>query len=96
LERSLQLLEYSLSFYLTFRLEKFIFSLLNIEFINPRFTVNPMPRAESAAEAQAVRGLAPRAPELEIPRLARGAGPMGDERKKGVVEGFRVLTLPGS
>jgi len=55
--------------------------------------VNPMPRGESAAEAQAVRGLAPRAPELEIPRLARGAGPMGDERKRGVVEGFRVLTL---
>jgi hypothetical protein len=37
---------------------------------------------------------APRAPELEIPRLARGAGYGGRNRKKeGVVEGFRVLTL---
>jgi hypothetical protein len=50
-------------------------------------------RGESAAEAQAVRGLAPRAPELEIPRLARGAGYGGRRRKEGVVEGFRVLTL---
>jgi len=39
-------------------------------------------------------GLEPRAPELEIPRLARGAGYGGRNRKKeGVVEGFRVLTL---
>ncbi|MCC6051265.1 MAG: transposase [Thermofilum sp.] len=54
-----------------------------------------MPRGESAAEAQAVRGLEPRAPELEISRLERGAVPMGGERRKkeGVVEGFRVLTL---
>ena len=36
----------------------------------------------------------PRASEPEIPRLARGAGPVGDRsRKRGVVEGFRVLTL---
>jgi len=41
-----------------------------------------------------VRGLEPRAPELDIPRLARGAGYGGKKRKKkGVVEGFRVLTL---
>jgi len=43
----------------------------------------------------AVRGSEPRAPELES-RLARGAGYGGRSRKKrekGVVEGFRVLTL---
>ncbi len=42
-----------------------------------------------------MRGPEPRASELEIPRLARGAGPMGGRRgkKEGVVEGFRVLTL---
>jgi len=39
-----------------------------------------------------VRGLEPRASELES-RLARGAGYGGGRRKKGVVEGFRVLTL---
>jgi hypothetical protein len=39
-----------------------------------------------------VRGLEPRALELES-RLARGAGYGGKRRKKGVVEGFRVLTL---
>jgi len=41
-----------------------------------------------------MRGPEPRAPELESPRLARGAGYGGRRRKKkGVVEGFRVLTL---
>jgi transposase len=41
-----------------------------------------------------MRGLALRVPELDIPRLARGAGYGGRNRKKeGVVEGFRVLTL---
>jgi len=40
-----------------------------------------------------MRGPAPRAPRLESPRLARGAGYGGKKRKKGVVEGFRVLTL---
>jgi len=41
-----------------------------------------------------VRGLEPRASEPEIPRLARGAGPVeGRRRKRGLVEGFRVLTL---
>jgi uncharacterized membrane protein len=40
-----------------------------------------------------MRGPAPRASELEIPRLARGAGYGGKKRKRGVVEGFRVLTL---
>jgi hypothetical protein len=43
-----------------------------------------------------MRGPEPRAPELESPRLARGAGYGGRNRKKrekGVVEGFRVLTL---
>ena len=43
-----------------------------------------------------MRGLEPRALELESPRLARGAGYGGrnrKKRKKGVVEGFRVLTL---
>jgi hypothetical protein len=41
-----------------------------------------------------VKGPQPRVPELEIPRPGRGAGPMeGKKRKKGVVEGFRVLTL---
>jgi hypothetical protein len=47
---------------------------------------------ESAAGEHAVRGLAPRALELESPRLARGAG-YGGRRKEGLVEGFRVLTL---
>jgi len=41
-------------------------------------------RVENAARVDAVMGLEPRAPELEIPRLARGAGPMGDERKRGL------------
>jgi len=51
-------------------------------------------RGNSAAVSNAVRGPRPRAPELEIPRLARGAGPVeGRSRKRGVVEGFRVLTL---
>jgi hypothetical protein len=50
-------------------------------------------RAENAVKEQAVRGPEPRAPELDIPRLARGAGYGGRRRKKGVVEGFRVLTL---
>ena len=43
-----------------------------------------------------MRGLEPRALELESPRLARGAGYGGRNRKKrekGVVEGFRVSTL---
>jgi hypothetical protein len=41
-----------------------------------------------------MRGLEPRAPELEIPRPGRGADPVGGRnRKRGVVEGFRVLTL---
>jgi len=40
-----------------------------------------------------VRGLEPPASEPESPRLARGAGYGGRRRKKGVVEGFRVLTL---
>jgi hypothetical protein len=52
-----------------------------------------MPRGESAAEAQAVKGLAPRASEPESPRLARGAGYGGRSGKRGVVEGFWVLTL---
>ena len=39
-----------------------------------------------------MRGLEPRALELES-RFARGAGYGGKKRKKGVVEGFRVLTL---
>ena len=53
-----------------------------------------MPRVESAAGEHAVRGPEPRAPELEIPRPGRGAGPIGGRnRKEGVVEGFRVLTL---
>jgi len=44
--------------------------------------------------ADAVKGPEPRAPELEIPRPGRGAGPVeGRRRKRGVVEGFRVLTL---
>jgi len=40
-----------------------------------------------------VRGPAPRALELESPRLARGAGYGGKKRKRGLVEGFWVLTL---
>jgi hypothetical protein len=54
-----------------------------------------MPRVESAAGEHAVRGPEPRAPGLDIPRLARGAGPIGGRKreKEGVVEGFRVLTL---
>ncbi|MCC6065486.1 MAG: transposase [Thermofilum sp.] len=53
-----------------------------------------MPRLESAVREHAVRGPQPWAPELDIPRLARGAGYGGGRRKKkGVVEGFRVLTL---
>ena len=53
-----------------------------------------MRRAENAVGAHAVKGPEPPAPELESPRLTRGAGPVGGRnRKKGVVEGFRVLTL---
>jgi hypothetical protein len=48
---------------------------------------------ENAVRERAVRGLAPRALELESPRLARGAGYGGRGRKREVVEGFRVLTL---
>jgi hypothetical protein len=40
-----------------------------------------------------MRGPAPRASELELLRLARGAGYGGGRRKRGLVEGFRVLTL---
>jgi len=43
-----------------------------------------------------VKGLEPRALKQEIPRPSPGAGPMGGKRKedrKGVVEGFRLLTL---
>jgi len=50
-------------------------------------------RGNNAVGEQAVRGSEPRAPELDIPRLARGAGYGGRRRKKGFVEGFRVLTL---
>jgi hypothetical protein len=51
-------------------------------------------RGENAVRVDAVMGLEPRAPELEIPRPGRGADPVGGRnRKKGVVEGFRVLTL---
>ena len=54
----------------------------------------PVSRVENAVREHAMRGPeAPRAPELEIPRLARGAGYGGKKRKKGVMEGFRVLTL---
>jgi hypothetical protein len=50
-------------------------------------------RGENAVREHAVRGPEPPASELEIPR-ARGAGYGGRSRKKkGVVEGFRVLTL---
>ena len=52
-----------------------------------------MSRGNNAVGEQAVRGPEPRAPELDIPRLARGAGYGGRRRKKGFVEGFRVLTL---
>ena len=49
---------------------------------------------ENAARVDAVKGPQPRDPELEIPRPGRGAGPVeGRNRKEGVVEGFRVLTL---
>ena len=50
-------------------------------------------RGENAVRGHAMRGPEPRALKLEIPRLARGAGYGGKKRKKGVVEGFRVLTL---
>ena len=50
-------------------------------------------RGENAVRERAVRGLESRTPELEIPRLARGAGYEGRRRKEGLVEGFRVLTL---
>jgi hypothetical protein len=50
-------------------------------------------RGESAVKEHAVRGLESRAPEPES-HLARVAGYGGGSRKKkGVVEGFRVLTL---
>ncbi|MCC6050542.1 MAG: transposase [Thermofilum sp.] len=52
-----------------------------------------MNRAGNAVRGHTMRGPEPRAPELESPRLARGAGYGGKKRKKGVVEGFRVLTL---
>jgi hypothetical protein len=51
-------------------------------------------RAGSSGIVQAVREPGARAPELEIPRPGRGADPVGGRnRKKEVVEGFRVLTL---
>jgi hypothetical protein len=52
-------------------------------------------RVENAVKEHAMRGLESRAPEPESLRLARGAGPVGgrSRKKKGVVEGFRVLTL---
>jgi len=51
-------------------------------------------RGENAVRVDAVMGLEPRAPELEIPRPGRGADRVGGRnRKKEVVEGFRVLTL---
>jgi hypothetical protein len=51
-------------------------------------------RGENAVRVDAVMGLEPRAPELEIPRPGRGADPVeGRSRKKEGVEGFRVLTL---
>jgi len=55
--------------------------------------LEPVSRAGNAVRADAVRGPAPRALELESPRLARGAGYGGKKRKRGLVEGFRVLTL---
>jgi len=55
--------------------------------------LEPVHRGNRAAEAHAMRGPAPRALELESPRLARGAGYGGKKRKRGLVEGFRVLTL---
>jgi hypothetical protein len=51
-------------------------------------------RGENAVGERAVRGPGPPASELESLRLARGAGYGGRcRKKKGVVEGFRVLTL---
>ena len=51
-------------------------------------------RGENAVRVDAVMGLEPRAPGLEIPRSVRGADPVGGRsRKKEVVDGFRVLTL---
>jgi len=55
--------------------------------------LRPVNRAGNAVRGHTMRGPEPRAPELESPRLARGAGYGGKKRKKGVVEGFRVLTL---
>jgi len=60
----------------------------------PPVRFEPVSRGENAVREQAVRGPeAPRASEPEIPRLARGAGYGGKKRKRGLVEGFRVLTL---
>ena len=61
--------EYSLSFPLTFSLEKIAFVLLNIEFINPHLAFRPVSRGNGAAGANAVKGLEPRAPS---PVLADG------------------------
>jgi hypothetical protein len=61
---------------------------------NLRLHFQAVSRGESAVRAHAVKGPAPRAPELETPRPAREGRAMGGrKRKKGVVEGFRVLTL---
>jgi hypothetical protein len=57
--------------------KKITFRLLNIEFIKPRLNFQTVHRGENAVGEQAVRGLEPRALELEIPRLERGAVPMG-------------------
>jgi len=55
--------------------------------------LEPVSRVGNAAVREnAMRGLEPRALELES-RFARGAGYGGKKRKRGVVEGFRVLTL---
>jgi len=61
---------------------------------NLRLHFQAVSREENAVRAHAVKGPAPRAPELETPRPAReGRAMRGRKRKKGVVEGFRVLTL---
>ena len=61
---------------------------------NLRLHFQAVSREENAVRAHAVKGPAPRAPELETPRPAREGRAMGGrKRKKGVVEGFRVLTL---
>jgi hypothetical protein len=90
---------YSLSFSLTFCLEKITFGLLNVEIIKLPVRPEPVHRVENAVREQAVRGLQLRALELETPRFERGVAPVGkpQNNRAGLGEpGDRVFKLKTS